>query len=428
MVGKLVTKLFDGVPYVGRITAHYPDPDGDQYNVVYEDGDSHDLEFTELRVEEWCKLDRRQVLWLDEKHKKVIIGAANRHEWLFFVDPNDNDVFLAEKDGGVLMQERPNTKAKYMKECRGMFGVLMKQRGDSLVGERIAPFNYTLQKVVGPAKYKKLFWKEVKRVQQLKTTGTPSSVHWKDAGEGLLGGPYEAKFGDGWRQAVEEKIDKGQNAVCCVTKLMDHAIDQGNRAFAGTPFAQTWVLYHDALSSWWSKAAQEYMVSKGFGSRQIRGLGHTNADTRYEGTLPGDTPEYMPLDSNLFSDLEAAVRWNVAGTRHLPRDDPDRFDLTTPKSVWSAVSRTWMYAPTPERIVQDIHRVFQAIDMVVEARGIAVDFEELRHGRRLAEHQHTARQLRRSKKISKKPKFGDVEGLHPISKRFIGNFFDLTLD
>lgn len=199
MIGTTVVKLFGGVPYVGKITKYYPDPtDDDQYQVVYEDGDEEDLEFHELRVAEWCQLDRRQVLWLDEKHKKVIIGGSNRHEWLFFVDPTDPGIFLAEADGGVLMEERPNTKAKYMKECRGMFDVLMKQDGDSLVGERIAPFNYTMQKVVGPAKYKKLFWKEVQRVKDLKTTGTESSVHWKDAGDGLEGGPYQAKFGDGW--------------------------------------------------------------------------------------------------------------------------------------------------------------------------------------------------------------------------------------
>ena len=209
---------------------------------------------------------------------------------------------------------------------------------------------------------------------------------------------------------------------------MDHAIAEGNRAFVNTPFADTWVIYHDTLSSWWSVGAQEHMCAKVFADRQIRGLGHTNKGTRYEGTLPGDTPEYIPLDSNLFFDLETSVRWNVAATRHLPRGHPDRFDLTTPKSAWSAVSHTWEYAPTPQRIVQDINRVFHAIDMVVEARGKVVDFVNLRHGRRLTEHQHTARTLRRSQKISSKPKFGDVQGLHPISKRFIGNFFDLTLE
>ena len=73
----------------------------------------------------------------------------------------------------------------------------------------------------------------------------------------------------------------------------------------------------------------------------------------------------MPLNSNLFSDLETAVTWNVAATRSLPRDDPDRFSLATPSDCWSAVERTLEHAPTSERICQDIERVFESIDAVV---------------------------------------------------------------
>ena len=117
MIGKKVVKLFGGVPYVGTISSF--DTETKFYKIRYEDGDGEDLEFHELRVVEWRPLDRRCVLWLDEKHKKVVFGVTNRHEWLFFVDPEDSNVFLAEEDG-VLMEEKPNTQAKYMKECRGM--------------------------------------------------------------------------------------------------------------------------------------------------------------------------------------------------------------------------------------------------------------------------------------------------------------------
>ena len=337
---------------------------------------------------------------------------------------------MREEDGGVCMEERPTTVAKFMKECRGLFGVMMREEGGRLVGDRMRPFDYTLKKVVGPAKYRKKFWEEVRRVHTLKTTGTTRSAHWKDAGDGLAGGPYEAKFGRDWKMHVRSKIESGPNAVCNVTDLMDHAIEEGNRLFANTPFKDTWVMYHDALSQWWSKEAQEHfrVNHAGFHNRQIRGLGFTNEETRYEGSLPGDTPEYMPLDSNLFSDLETAVRWNVAATRRLPRHHPDKFDLTTPASAWSAVSKTWEYAPTPERIVEDIERVFLAIDQVVDAGGIAVDFAELRHGRRLRQHQLSSRSARRSAKLKSKRKFGDVKGLHPVSKRCIADICDLTLE
>ena len=119
--------------------------------------------------------------------------------------------------------------------------------------------------------------------------------------------------------------------------------------------AGRWFIYHDALSSWWSAGAQSYMESKGFLNRQVRGLGFTNEGTRYEGQLPGDTPEYMPLDSNLFSDLETAVRWIVAATRMLDNEDPRKFCLGTPHTCWNAICRTWEYAPRSLRIVQDIN-------------------------------------------------------------------------
>ena len=195
---------------------------------------------------------------------------------------------------------------------------------------------------------------------------------------------------------MKERLGRGSDPVCNVTDLMDHVIEQGNILFEDTPFKDTWVIYHDALSSWWSKGAQDHMKARDFKHRQVRCLDFTAAGTRYEFSLPGDTPEYMPLDSNLFSDLEKMVRWNVAATNELPRGHPDKFDLTTPTSAWSAVSRTWIHAPTSDRIVEDINRVFNSIEEVIKARGGPVDFNKLRHGRRLEEHIRSRRRTQRS--------------------------------
>lgn len=166
------------------------------------------------------------------------------------------------------------------------------------------------------------------------------------------------------------------------------------------------------------------MRQKKFHDRQIRGLGHTNLNTRYENGLPGDTPEYMPLDSNLFADLETAVRLNVAATSHLPKGHADKFELGSAPDAWNAVVRTWQHAPTSQRIVQDIERVFLAIDQVVEAKGIAVDFKKLRHGRRLLAHNNEAkRSQRRQHHLKYNNTLNNVAGLHPRCKQYI---IDLT--
>ena len=148
---------------------------------------------------------------------------------------------------------------------------------------------------------------------------------------------------------------------------------------------------------------------------------------RYEGKLTGDTPEFMPLDSNLFSDLETAISWNVAATRCLPRDDPNRFSLATPAECWRSCTHTWEYAPSSERIVEDIHRVFEAIDVVVEARGGAVDFADLRHGRRLQDHYDSlGRVKKRVRRLKNDSDYDFLGSLHPVASRNIDDIIDLT--
>ena len=100
----------------------------------------------------------------------------------------------------------------------------------------------------------------------------------------------------------------------------------------------------------------------------------------------------------------------------LPRGHTDKFDLTTPKSAWSAVARSWKYAPTSARIVEDIERVFEAIEEVIKTDGEAVDFNELWHDRRETEHRRSARRARARKEHKH---FERVQGLHPVSKQCI---------
>ena len=73
--------------------------------------------------------------------------------------------------------------------------------------------------------------------------------------------------------------------------------------------------------------------------------------------------------------------------------------------------------------------MFAAINEVVEAGGIAVDFAAGRHGRRLLQQQRSKRKSeRRVDRLKSKQKFGHLQGLHPVSKQCIADICDLTLD
>ena len=124
-------------------------------------------------------------------------------------------------------------------------------------------------------------------------------------------------------------------------------------------------IYHDGLKQWWEKGAQDYLATLGMKDRQFKSLGSTNADcATYRFKLCGDTPEFMPLDNNLFADFKRALIANVCTTRHLPLDDPARFSLASPKKVFNAFERTWDHHPTSERIVQDILRFKESLKEV----------------------------------------------------------------
>ena len=293
----------------------------------------------------WPRLDLDQILFVDEKNMKCVLGNQTRIEWRFWVDKNDPSV-LRERShpDAVLPDWMPQTKGKFMKDCGGMFGVMMKRgEGRAWTGDKMTPLSYTGTKVVGPDAWKKAFLLEVQRPKLLASyknvDGNARNGGWNV--QHLPHGkenPYRARYGDGWEQKVTDAVNK---SLTNVNTMIDHVVAEGNRLFAGTRHADDWVIYHDALGSWWTKAAQQRIEDRGMKDRQCRSLGPTNKGTRYFGKLVGNSPELMPLDNNLFADLMAAVRWNMACTFFLPEDDPRKFKRGTPAEAWKTLARSW---------------------------------------------------------------------------------------
>ena len=171
-----------------------------------------------------------------------------------------------------------------------------------------------------------------------------------------------------------------------MTDMMDQVVEQMNQLFADTPYANSWVLFHDVLKAWWEVEAQQHLEKLGISrERQLCILGGTNDDVaaHYKGKLVGDTPEFCPLDSNLFSDYEFAMRQNLAYSDILPHDHEEKFLSGTPAQVQDLMERTWAHpgAVTSERIVEDICRFPVAIDKIIAAEGAKVPELDNRRGR-----------------------------------------------
>ena len=306
------------------------------------------------------------ITFWDEKHKKCILGCCTKYEWLVCRD--SSGIICDEEHEGKFPEKMPTTSVKFPAEARGIFGVTLVRKEGSLVGVRAPPYEYTEKNVVGPKKFNKLIEAEKQRVMTLKGI-------WRG------GGGYEKKHGDNWRSEVINKVKT--DGHICVTELMNHAINESIRIYENTEYANTFKIFHDGLTAWWEKDAQNYMESRGFLDRQIRNTNVGNSTNRYSLKVVGDSPEICRgLDAYGFAHLEQTIKVQVAVTSCYPVDDPRRFNLGTPKEVFRTMKRCWEISPTSEQIKEDILGLPCVLKKIVEARGCVIPDENFRTGRR----------------------------------------------
>ena len=259
------------------------------------------------------------------------------------------------------------------------------------------PFNYSESWLCGPKKY------GIRQAAELARVADFTAGGWGEEGRGvsaataeLPGGRYQLRYPDTWREELKLACSKTIGAkdspslkgYVCVTDLMDHVVAESKRLFKDTKYADSFVIYHDALKQWWEPEAQAHLREQhGIGpERQLCIRGETNdaVAKHYIDRLVGDSPEFCPLDSNLFSDFEFAMKQNLAHTYWLPHDHPDKWLAGTPKEVQRLMEMTWAHdgAVPSERIVEDICRFPAALDAVIAAKGAKVEHLDNRKGRR----------------------------------------------
>jgi hypothetical protein len=167
---------------------------------------------------------------------------------------------------------------------------------------------------------------------------------------------------------------------------MCHLIGEGNRHHPeGTPFHNSWYLYHDALKTWWEPEAQSFLPTfLGFAThRQLR-ITDPHVPAAYFEKVCGNSMEFSRgLDSFGFSRFKKSVGDHVALSQaYIPLDDHRRFGAGTPKELQSTMERVWQVSPSRESIVKDILDFPRVLQLIKAAQGIAVDDLAIRHGKR----------------------------------------------
>ena len=199
-------------------------------------------------------------------------------------------------------------------------------------------------------------------------------------GWGQAGNGYRERYGEDWEMELEKNVNK---KTCCVKELIDHVIDESSIIYYGTESYDSFLIFHDGLSAWWEKEAQDYIETRGFKDRQLCCRDPTNVGNRYRNKLCGDSPEICrALDSHGFADLIQSMVFQRSLTSLYDINDPRKFKMGTPDEVWSTMERCWSLEPTSERIVEDILKFDFVLEKIVEHNGCVVHDLFLRTGRR----------------------------------------------
>ena len=166
----------------------------------------------------------------------------------------------------------------------------------------------------------------------------------------------------------------------------------------------------------WEKIAIAYLKEIGWYDRFIKITGSNNEKVvkYYRDSVVGDSPENArALDSYGFSDLETSISYHVAMTAALEVDDVKKFQLGTPRQIWSAMERCWnLCEPTSDRIVQDIQGWPAVLEKIVDAQGCMIPGDDLRSGHRAERQDGTGPLKSRLRRNQRKGDQGE-RPLHP---------------
>ena len=202
--------------------------------------------------------------------------------------------------------------------------------------------------------------------------------------------PYLARYGDGWEAKMEVEPGSELKPIRSCHQMIDHLIEEGGKIWNGTNREHTWMIYHDHLKIFWEKETIEYMkrkkcpipgdqssTNRTWFDRMIKIEGTNNARVcnRYNNTLPGDSPELMPLDSHLFCDLREALARNIAFTFWMEKSDKRKYKGGTPDEVYQSICRTIETDGVSEhRIIEDIVRIKNdTLPRIIKAKGTYID-------------------------------------------------------
>jgi len=220
--------------------------------------------------------------------------------------------------------------------------------------------------------------------------------------------PFQARAdveGGDWEKDLDNHKDT--KGLVCIEDMITHMMVETAKAYKGTAFEKTWVIYHDALSLMTAKETMKWMKTQKLTGYDTNFLDHwilpqqdLNKGTKYSYRPPGNSPELMPMDAYLNRDVHECVSRHVNVMRGMcdtlkvtfrGQQIRRRFCSSCPVRLREAYLRVWdpqlehpaeNGCPSSARIVQDVMRFLNALNSIFKHEGAVVHGKYLRNGDR----------------------------------------------
>ena len=361
--------------------------------------DKGEITWQKIRQVDLLPLYLDGIVFVDQSHVRAVPAGGTgqdasmaRHQYRIAVNPKDGRL----DPHGVLPERRTQIKPKYNSHSQGCYAICM-PAGKPMFLET---YNYTGKKM-GSVKTGEAAWKvEVVRVKGLRR-------EWRQHND--TANPYLSRYGSaaeqhdlevsntstdpeelysitqrGWYQKMRQALK-----TISIKEFLLDLIHKSNTVYKDTTRKDTYMIWHDRLSILWDKETQDWLSSlkcgiEGWPDRtwsdrfiRLRGQYNESISAYYKNSLPGDSPELMPLDCHLFSDIKEGVSRNVAFSFFLSEDDTTKYSLATPKKAFSAIERTIAAGcPSAERIREDIEKIPHTLDRIIASNGAYIEDSE----------------------------------------------------
>ena len=98
---------------------------------------------------------------------------------------------------------------------------------------------------------------------------------------------------------------------CCITDLIRFMMKEAENLMKGSVHEDDFFIVHDALVLMTAKETIEWMKEKNYYHRWLLPMNGFQGGTPYAGRHVGNSPEFVPLDNSLNSDILHSLRFIV---------------------------------------------------------------------------------------------------------------------